>query len=163
MKIYVIASDSKIDKTIEMHEYIFQKYWSMADITVLGYTEPNYKSDFIKFESLGIDLGANALNKQLYDYFSRLNESQFIFCVDDMPVTRSVDMELINYTEELLKDNDLIGRVGLTSDNVRRPHTIVSSITDKVNLIENNDLYKAIDFAQDCASKVVAKRGVVTI
>jgi D-beta-D-heptose 7-phosphate kinase/D-beta-D-heptose 1-phosphate adenosyltransferase len=32
-----------------------------------------------------------------------------------------------------------------------------------VNFIENNDVYKAIDFAQDCASKVVAKRGVVTI
>ena len=32
-----------------------------------------------------------------------------------------------------------------------------------VNLVENNDIDKAIDFAQDCASKVVAKRGVVTI
>ena len=32
-----------------------------------------------------------------------------------------------------------------------------------VSLVENNDINKAIDFAQDCASKVVAKRGVVTI
>jgi len=32
-----------------------------------------------------------------------------------------------------------------------------------VSVIENNDINKAIDFAQDCASKVVAKRGVVTI
>ena len=97
MKICVIASDSKIDETIEMHEYIFQKYWSMADITVLGYTEPNYKSDFIKFESLGVDLGADVLNKQLYDYFSKLDESQFIFGVMDMPVLKPVDIELINF------------------------------------------------------------------
>jgi len=32
-----------------------------------------------------------------------------------------------------------------------------------VNLVENNNINAAIDFAQDCASKVVAKRGVVTI
>ena len=32
-----------------------------------------------------------------------------------------------------------------------------------VNFTENNDVYKAIDFAQECASKVVTKRGVVTI
>ena len=139
MKIYVIASDSKIDETIEMHEYIFQKYWSTADITVLGYTEPNYKSDFIKFESLGEDLGSNFLNKQLYNYFSKLNESQFIFCADDVPVTRTVDIELINYTEELLKNNKMVGRVGLTSDNVRRPHIEVSNVSDKVNLIESVD------------------------
>ena len=138
MKIYIITSDSRINQVVEIHDYFLKKYWLSADLTILGYKEPKYKSDFIKFESFGTDLGVDFLNKQLYDYFSKLDESQFIFCVDDMPVTRSVDMELINYTEELLKDNDLIGRVGLTSDNVRRPHTIVSSITDKVNLIENN-------------------------
>ena len=32
-----------------------------------------------------------------------------------------------------------------------------------VSLVKNNDINTAIDFAQDCASKVVAKRGVVTI
>ena len=32
-----------------------------------------------------------------------------------------------------------------------------------VSFIKNNDVHKAIDFAQDCASKVVTKRGVVTI
>ncbi len=32
-----------------------------------------------------------------------------------------------------------------------------------VNIIKNNNIDKAIDFAQDCASKVVAKRGVATI
>ena len=138
MKIYIITSDSRVNKTIEMHEYFFKKYWPSADLTVLGYKKFKYKSDFIKFESLGEDLGSNFLNKQLYNYFSKLNESQFIFCVDDMPITRPIDIELINYTEELLKSNKIIGRVGLTSDNVRRPHVEVSNIFNKVNLIENN-------------------------
>ena len=30
-------------------------------------------------------------------------------------------------------------------------------------LIQNNNINTAIDFAQECSSKVVAKRGVVTI
>ena len=139
MKIYSITCDSRINQTIEMYEYFFKKYWPSADFTVLGYKEPEYKSDFIKFESLGTDLGVHFLNKQLHDYFLKLGESQFIFCVDDMPITRPIDMELIDYTEELLKNNKIIGRVGLTSDNVRRPHIEVSNISDKVSLIKNNN------------------------
>ena len=82
--------------------------------------------------------------KQIYEYFLQLDESQFIFCSDDMPVTRPIDVELIDYTEELLKTNKIIGRVGLTSDNVRRPHTEVSRISDEVSLIDNNNdaMYK---------------------
>ena len=150
MKIYVIASDSKIDETIEMHEYIFQKYWSTADITVLGYTEPNYKSDFIKFESLGVDLGVDALNKQLYDYFSRLDESQFIFCVDDMPILKAVDIELIDYTKELLENNSTIGRIGLTADNAGRNHEIIANISDDVHLLQN------LNTEVDCTYKLSA-------
>ena len=150
MKVYVITSDSKINETIEMHEYIFQKYWPVADITVLGYTEPDYKSDFIKFESLGEDLGADVLNKQLYDYFLKLDESQFIFCVDDMPILKSVDIELINYTEELLKDNKTVGRVGLTADNAGRDHEIITNISDDIKLLQN------LNTEVDCTYKLSA-------
>ena len=135
MKTYIVTY--KEDETIEMYEYILKKYWPSADMTVLGHVEPKYKSNFIKYESIGPDEGSSAVNRQLYDYFSKLNEPQFIFCVDDMPVLKSVDVELINYTEELLQKNDTIGRVGLTTDNSTRPHTQISDITDKVSLIEN--------------------------
>jgi len=138
MKIYLITSDARVNQTMETHSHFFKKYWPSADVTVLGYEPPQCDSDFIKFESLGIDMGVDFLTKQLYDYFSKIDESQFIFCVDDMPITRPIDIEFIKYTEELLKGNGVIGRIGLTSDNVRRPHILETNITDRVNLIENN-------------------------
>jgi len=138
MKIYSVTSDKQVNETVEMHDYFMKKYWPLADIIVLGYKEPEYKSDFVKFDSMGEDLGIKYQMKQIYEYFLKLDESHFIFCSDDMPVTRPIDVEVIDYTEELLKTNKIIGRVGLTSDNVRRPHTEVSRISDEVSLIENN-------------------------
>ena len=135
MKIYIITH--REDETMEMYDYFLKKYWQTADMIVLGYKEPTYKSDFIKFISLGEDLGPNFLNKQLYDYFLELNESQFIFGSDDMPMLRQVNIELINYSEELLKSNDTVGRIGLTADNSTRSHIVVSNISNSINLIEN--------------------------
>ena len=144
MKIYSVTSDVQVNQCIEMHEYFMKKYWPSAEVIVLGYKKPIYKSDFVKFDSMGTDLGIEKQMQQIYHYFLNLNENQFIFCSDDMPVTRPINLDVINYTEELLSQNKKIGRVGLTSDNVRRPHGVVAKLSDEIALIENfpNAMYK---------------------
>lgn len=84
MKTYIITCDSRVDQTISLYEYFASKYWPNANITVLGYKNPTYKSNIIKFVSLGKDLGPNFLNEQLFNYFSSTKESNFIFNVDDI-------------------------------------------------------------------------------
>ncbi len=144
MKIYSVTSDKQVNQSIEMHEHFMKKYWPTADINVLGYKKPTYNSNFVKFDSMGVDMGIEKQMQQIYEYFLNLKEPQFIFCSDDMPVTRPIDLEVIDYTEELLKKNKMICRVGLTSDNVRRPHMEVAKVSDKIILIENhhNAMYK---------------------
>ena len=80
MKIYSVTSDKQVNETVEMHDYFMKKYWPLADIIVLGYKEPEYKSDFVKFDSMGEDLGIKYQMKQIYEYFLKLDESHFIFC-----------------------------------------------------------------------------------
>ena len=65
MKIYLITSDARVNQTVETHSYFLEKYWPSADVTVLGYKNPKYNLDFIKFESLGTDMGVDFLTKQL--------------------------------------------------------------------------------------------------
>ena len=45
MKIYITTCDQRINQTIEMYEYCIQKYWPQADVYVLGYKQPTYKSN----------------------------------------------------------------------------------------------------------------------
>jgi len=140
MKIYITTCDQRIDQTIEMYEYCIQKYWPQADVYVLGYKQPVYKSDTIKFISLGEDKGPNHLNKQLYEYFSSVEDKNFIFNVDDMPIIRPVDNELITYTKELLESNKEIGRIGLSADNSNRPYIKISDIDNSnYSLFENTN------------------------
>ena len=52
MKIYNVTSDAQVNQCIEMHEYFMKKYWPSAEVIVLGYKKPIYKSDFVKFDSM---------------------------------------------------------------------------------------------------------------
>jgi len=139
MKIYVTAADVRINQTLEMYDYCLSKYWPSADMTVLGYKQPQYKPQLVKFVSLGKDLGPHYLNKQLYEYFSFLEEPRFIFTCDDHPILQPVNNEVINTAEELLKKDSTIGRIGLTPDNATRDHTKIVSPVDEIELIESTN------------------------
>jgi hypothetical protein len=135
-----------------MYDYFLKKYWSTGQFIILGYEKPNYKSDLIEFVSLGEDLGPNKLNEQLYNYFLKLGESQFIFTVDDMPILKPVDVDLINYTEDLLKANANIGRVGISEDNSSRSHRVI----DKLDTPDNVILLENMSVADTCNYKLSA-------
>tara|TARA_R100001377_G_C3174023_1_gene104133 strand:+ start:273 stop:1025 length:753 start_codon:yes stop_codon:yes gene_type:complete len=152
MKMYIITCDKLINQTMEMIEYVQEKYWPSGDITVLGYKSPTYKSDTIKFNSLGIDSGPNVVCKQLHDYFSKLEDNHFIFCVDDMPLISSIDDNMIKYVVSLMKLNSNVGRFGLTLDNMQRSHTVIGR-TENFNVIETvvNQVNTTVGFGIDAA------------
>ena len=94
MKLYILSFDRLINETIDMVDYFFSKYWSSVDVTVLGYKEPKSVSDFVKFESLGEDLGTDVVCQQLYDFFSKRDDEHFMLGQPDQPLVTEVDTVL---------------------------------------------------------------------
>ena len=131
MKVYILTYDGLVNKTVELYDYLQPKYWPTADITILGYKPPTYKSDTIKFDSLGEDTGHTGVPNRLYDYFSKLEDRHFIFGVDDSPFISTVDINLLKVVEEFLNHNDHVGRFAVTLDEIPRPTQIIKDM--KIN------------------------------
>ena len=143
IKNYILTSDRLVDKTMEMIEYFYKKYSINLDVIVLGYKYPSYKSDFIKFESLGIDKGPNSVCQQLFNHLSKKNDEYFIFEVDDKPIIKKIDNDIINRLMILLEQDKKIGRIGLTLDNYYRSNKIFkqeNNITFYIN--DSNERHK---------------------
>ena len=137
MKLYILSFDKIINESIEMIDFFFKKYWNTSDITVLGYKEPTYKSDFVKFESLGVDTGVSEVCQQLHDFFSNKEDKHFMFGVPDMPLVDYVDTELVKFLQDLVVLNSNVGRCSLTLCNSTRPHKVVDTVDDRIKVIEN--------------------------
>jgi hypothetical protein len=131
MTVYILTYDKLVIETLKITESLYKQFWHEANIIVLGYETPNWKSDTIKFMSLGKDLGTDVVCSQLHDFFNSIEDDYFILEVDDKPIVNSVDNTVIEYLEELIKINNNIGRIGLTNDNWTR--TIETSSIVKIN------------------------------
>lgn len=137
MKLYILSFDRLINETIDMVDYFFSKYWSSVDVTVLGYKEPKSVSDFVKFESLGEDLGTDVVCQQLYDFFSKKDDEHFMLGQPDQPLVTEVDTVLVDFLQNLVILNNDVGRCSLTLCNSTRPHNVVDVVEDQVTIIEN--------------------------
>ena len=133
----MISCDKLINQTVEMIDVFIKKYWETSDVTVLGYKEPTYKSDFVKFESLGVDTGVSEVCQQLYDFFSNKSDKHFMLSVSDMPIVDYVDIELVDFLQNMVVLNDDVGRCSLTLCNSTRPHNVVDVVDDELTVIEN--------------------------
>jgi len=136
MKLYILSFDRLINETMEMVEFFFGKYWSNVDVTVLGYKIPDYKSDFVKFESLGKDVGVGAVCQQLHDFFSKVNDEHFMLGQPDQPLVEDVDTSLVDFLQNVMTLNDDVGRCSLTLCNSTRPHNVID-VVDGIKVIEN--------------------------
>tara|TARA_B100001094_G_C17972745_1_gene691141 strand:- start:75 stop:770 length:696 start_codon:yes stop_codon:yes gene_type:complete len=132
----MLSFDKLINESVEMVDYFFKKYWSSVDVTILGYKTPDYKSDFVKFESLGVDTGPGKVCQQLYDFFSKKEDKHFMMSVSDMPLADYVATELVEFLQNLVILNEDVGRCSLTLCNSTRPHNVISS-DDDLTVIEN--------------------------
>tara|TARA_R100000742_G_C4250574_1_gene68939 strand:- start:122 stop:826 length:705 start_codon:yes stop_codon:yes gene_type:complete len=136
MKLYILSFDRLINETMEMVEFFFGKYWSTVDVTVLGYKVPDYKSDFVKFESLGKDVGVDVVCQQLHDFFSKVNDEHFMLGQPDQPLVEHVDTSLVDFLQNIMTLNDDVGRCSLTLCNSTRPHNVID-VVDEIKVIEN--------------------------
>ena len=136
MKLYILSFDRLINETMKMVEFFFDRYWSTVDVTVLGYKVPDYKSDFVKFESLGKDVGVDVVCQQLYDFFSKIDDEYFMLGQPDQPLVTNVDTNLVDFLQNIVTLNDDVGRCSLTLCNSTRPHNVID-VVDGVKVIEN--------------------------
>tara|TARA_Y100000034_G_C6894705_1_gene412298 strand:+ start:1427 stop:2131 length:705 start_codon:yes stop_codon:yes gene_type:complete len=136
MKLYILSFDRLINETMKMVEFFFDRYWSTVDVTVLGYKVPDYKSDFVKFESLGKDVGVDVVCQQLYDFFSKIDDEYFMLGQPDQPLVTNVDTNLVDFLQNIVTLNDDVGRCSLTLCNSTRPHDVIDEV-DEVKVIEN--------------------------
>ena len=135
INIYILTSDRGID-TIEGFQYCFNKYWnSSQQVTILGYRSPTFKlSDNFKFISLGEDRGANYIGGDLINFFKDVDDTHFIFSVDDFLLIRDVDIDLLEFIKnKFIKEN--IHRFSLTDQVSNKPHNIIDEQKD-FNVIE---------------------------
>jgi hypothetical protein len=138
MRAFILACDNTVNQSIEMYDWFLNKYWPSIDLTILGYKDPHKKSKLIKFESLGVDRGPHQVNNDLYNFFSSIDYN-FIFNVDDTPMIKPVDINLINRSEKLFKADPLVGRIGLTSTALNRSHQAYSGNIDNVLISLNRE------------------------
>lgn len=132
MKNYILTSDKLVNKTMIMIEYFYKKYYPESKVVVLGYEEPHIKSDFVEFISLGKDEGPNIVCKTLFDFFKNVDEEYFIFEVDDKPIFKRIECKNLELILSYLKNNETIGRFGLTLDNTYRRYEVVEKVDDLV-------------------------------
>ena len=140
MKTYIWTCDKLVNQTMKMVDYFFPKYWPEADVIVLGYQPPTYQSKFASFDSMGTDLGPEAICQQLYEYFKNIEDKYFIIGVDDQPLVSKVNQELIDTIESILELNKDVGRCSITLDNSTRPHTTIGTYeinNENVRIFEN--------------------------
>jgi len=140
MKTYIWTCDKLVNQTMQMVDYFFPKYWPEANIIVLGYKPPTYKSKFAKFDSMGIDEGPEAICEQLHKYFSKIEDDYFMIGVDDQPLISRVNQKLINVIESIFKLNNDVGRCSITLCNSKRANTTIETIeldSQPVRIFEN--------------------------
>ena len=137
MKLYILSFDRLINETMQMVDFFFRKYWWSVDITVLGYKTPTYVSDFVKFESIGVDVGPEMVCKQLYDFFSKVDDGHFMLGQPDQPLVDYVDIELVEFLQGAVTLNNDVGRCSLTLCNSTRPHNVIDIVEDRIKVIEN--------------------------
>tara|TARA_R110000824_G_scaffold282940_4_gene471205 strand:- start:1768 stop:2478 length:711 start_codon:yes stop_codon:yes gene_type:complete len=128
MKTYILTSDKLVNQTVKMVDHIYPKYHPKGEVCILGYKPPITKSQIYNFKSIGVDDGPNSVCKQLFSFFNSINDEFFMIEVDDKPLLQSYNYEILDILLSKIKNNNKIGRIGLTLDNTYRRHKTIETI-----------------------------------
>ncbi len=128
MKTYILTSDKLVNQTVKMVDHIYPKYHPKGKVCILGYTPPICQSKFYDFKSIGVDNGPNSVCKQLFSFFNSINDEFFMMEVDDKPSIQLYNYEILDILISKIKNNNKIGRIGLTLDNTYRQHKTIETI-----------------------------------
>tara|TARA_Y100001970_G_C14148503_1_gene811257 strand:+ start:743 stop:1471 length:729 start_codon:yes stop_codon:yes gene_type:complete len=109
LTIYIISSDKSIH-SIEALQYFVNKFWKPnPKVVVLSYKQPETfeLADNFKVVSMGKDRGHDYVNKNMIKFFNSIEDSHFIFSLDDFIPMRTVDTEMLNTLTQKVIDEDI--------------------------------------------------------
>ena len=140
LTLYIISSDKSIH-SIEALQHFVNKYWNPNPrVVVLRYKQPTtFKlADNFEVVSMGEDKGHDYVNKNMIEFFNGIDDSHFIFSLDDFLPIRPVNIDMLNtLTEKVVDEN--ISRLAL-----------VNQLSNKrKEIIESKDGYDIVEMSQD--------------
>lgn len=143
LNIYISTSDN-YHHCLQPFAYLFNKFWSSdRKVTFLGYKEPNITlPDNFNFISLGEQKGPSHYGKDMRLFFDSIDDSHFIYTMEDQFILDYVNLDVINKLSEYLTD-DKVGRVCLTNSIFQ------SHMGKKHNYYDNDSKYEIVEYSQD--------------
>jgi len=128
MKVYIPTCDSNAF-ILKYFQYFFNKYWSPdIEVKVLGFQKPNFELHQ-NFEFISLDErqagGARGWSNYMIDYFSSIEDSNFVFGIEDFAIARPVDITALNACVDSISDD--VGRIDLqcSMQYARHPSEVV--------------------------------------
>ena len=85
---------------------------------------------------MGEDRGVEYWATDLRNYFKSIDDTHFIYGMDDHWIPREVDNRIVNILSEYVKD-EKVGRINLTDDTKDRPYSHFD-MNDGLLVIESN-------------------------
>ena len=143
LNIYISTSD-KYHHCLQPFAYLFNKFWSGdKKVTFLGYKEPSVTlPENFDFISLGTQKGPFHYGRDMRLFFESIEDSHFIYTMEDQFILDYVNFDVINKLSEYLND-DNIGRVCLTN-SIFQNH-----MGKKHNHYDVDSEYEIVEYSQD--------------
>lgn len=140
MIVYILTSD-KNNWLLKGMQYCIKKYWpDHPTIKILGYKPLDFElQKNFEFISLGKDNGPEHVNKDLFEFFSKIEDENFIFTVDDFFPIRNINTELLTEYEKILSTGE-VSRIALNGHVKNKPFTVYKRL-------ENFDIVEVSQFA----------------
>tara|TARA_Y100000593_G_scaffold83418_1_gene157150 strand:+ start:4111 stop:4917 length:807 start_codon:yes stop_codon:yes gene_type:complete len=142
MKIFISTSNSTMH-ILPIFCFLFNKYWPNKEVNILGFKKPDFRlAENFNFISMSEfqENGATGWTKYLRSYFNSLEESHFVFGLDDSLIVRPVEVGIFNDLIALAYKNPEIGRIDLTPGmewaTVRRGYLKYIGGKDNYKIIE---------------------------
>ena len=132
--IYISTSDN-YHHCLQPFAYLFNKFWSdKLKVTILGYKKPtqNLPNNF-NFISLGKQLGPQYYANDLRTFFESIEDSSFIYTMEDQFILDYVNTDLVNVLLEQSKNKN-VGRACLTNSifqtHMGKKHELYKQVGD---------------------------------
>ena len=114
LNVYIPTCDANMF-IVKYFQYFFNKYWSdQTKVKILGFNKPSFDlQDNFEFVSLDSKQagGASGWSNYMIDYFSSINDNNFVFGIEDFAIVRPLDKLAFESCVESLGDE--IGRIDL--------------------------------------------------
>ena len=138
LNIYISTCDKHIH-LVKGHQYLFKKFWkNHPKVIVLGYKEPDFdlESNY-EFVSMGKDRGVGYWATDLRKYFKSIDDTHFIYGMDDHWIPQEVNEKVFNILSEYIKD-EKVGRISLTDDIQQFPYSEYDS-NNNIDIVRKKD------------------------